>query len=239
MRTIAAILILFACTAAWSADVAPVLPSTDKPLVLAPACTGAVCLPPTPKPLKDPAGIAAAQAAYNDAITAYVASSGSLTTAYQALAAAQSSASALAVSTSAARTQIDVTQAALLAAINGGAPVPPGPVPPPTPPSATVEIVEASGTACPACNALDTVLADLQASGVKISRVNVDADPVAFATYHPAYLPTMVMLVNGKEINRWPKQASDEVYKWDKAMLKDWAARTQAWADAQKKGTEP
>jgi hypothetical protein len=237
MRTIAAILILLAGTAAWSAE--PTAKPIVQPLVIAPSCTGTTCPAPAPVPLKDPAGIAAAQQAYNNAITAYVNTSGSLSTAYQALAAAQSSASALAVSTSAARTQIDVTQAALLAAINGGAPVPPGPVPPTPAPSATVELLEIGGTACPACRALDPVIADLQAGGMKISTVNIDADPTALAKWKPAYLPTFAMIVNGKEINRWPKQASDEVYKWDKAMLADWAARTQAWADAQKKGTEP
>ncbi len=199
-------------------------------------CTGSSC--PVPALVKsgtdspvDPMTLAVAKLVA-DAGT-YSSTAGSLAQAQAALVSAQAAVARLTQATSAAQTAIVADQAAITALI-GPTPV----VPPPTPPSGhVVEIVEVSGTSCPACNALDPLIKELAAE-IKITRVNVDSDPAALAL-KPAYLPTFVVKVDGTEVVRYPEKAADPQLRWNKALLLDWFQRTQKWADSNPKDWKP
>lgn len=199
---------------------------------LAVTCTGTVCPVPTVR-LSDPQPTPPVPSAVQQALSKltadtnlYEQTAGSLSAAKIALQAAQDNYASLVASASNLQTQVAADQAALntemgILVVN--------PVNPVNPPAHPVSIVEIGGSQCGACNALDPLLKDIAAGGLKIPRVNVDADPTALATYKPVSLPTFLMQVDGKEVFRYPSTVADKPLKWDKAMLLDWYTRTQAW----------
>ena len=138
---------------------------------------------------------------------------------------------ALTLATTADRAAQDAKEAARLALADFiGPPAPKPPEPPPG--SHTVEFVAVGGTACKACRAIDKAIAEAKAAGVAIRTVNVDEDLTAVGTWKPLQLPTIVLLIDGAEINRYPRTAEEvkSYTAWTTAELTAWNTKALEYA---------
>lgn len=99
-------------------------------------------------------------------------------------------------------------------------PVDPTPIVPTPVGPVTSIVVVTSPQSCPPCAQLAPVLAGLQSS---IPITAIDAGSPGAAQWKAVAIPTIVMLVNGKEVSR-------SVGFLDAAALTDWYQKTAAWA---------
>ena len=158
-------------------------------------------------------------------LTAYEATAGSLTTAQAQLAAIQATVAGLVQSTSAAQQAVAQDQQAL-AALTGPV-VPPVNPPAPTGPQISVLAITATGNWCPACTALKPTLDAMKAKGEPISIL--DPADAAAAKWNAPSVPTVLMLLDQKEVCRWvPSQADPHM---SVAQMQDWISKSRLWAN--------
>jgi thioredoxin 1 len=74
----------------------------------------------------------------------------------------------------------------------------------------SAEILEFTGSSCPACRHMDPIVRQLQDAGLTIRQIQVDQNPTLAAQYNVRAIPTFVLISNGKELDRIVGGASAE-----------------------------
>lgn len=134
------------------------------------------------------------------------------------------------------QTKLDAARKALLDALNPTPTPPPNPTPtptptpppPPTPTSGVSLLMVGRATGCPPCETMGAIVKEIAAAGYSASRVDVDIDPAAQAKWKPIVVPTLILIVDGKEEGRTTGIMSS-------AQSRSWLDAAKTW-DANRKG---
>ena len=63
------------------------------------------------------------------------------------------------------------------------------------------EIIRYGATWCQPCHKLDPILDELEAEGIKVTKIDLDKEPHSSAGYNIQSVPTMIFFNDGIEVN--------------------------------------